>query len=95
MRFFFLDCGADFQRDLRNRRRNQNDDGYLEDPQLVEWVQVHPTGLVKISAEDEKIKFLAAEALHSIGGLLIDKNGKRICKELERRGYVTKLMWKK
>jgi len=59
-----------------------------------EWVQVHPTGLVKISAENEKIKFLAAEALRGVEGLLIDKNGKLFCNKLERRDYITGLMWK-
>ena len=54
----------------------------------LQWVQVHPTGLVKIAAEDEKIKFLAAEALGGVGGLLIDKNGKWFCKGLGKRGYV-------
>ena len=57
-------------------------------------VQVHPTGLVKISAENEKIKFLAAEALRGVEGLLIDKNGERFCNELGRRDYITGLMWK-
>ena len=28
----------------------------------LEWVQVHPTGLVKLDDPDAKIKFLAAEA---------------------------------
>ena len=28
----------------------------------LEWVQVHPTGLVKVGDEDAKVKFLAAEA---------------------------------
>ena len=32
--FFFLGFDADFQRHLRNRQ-NQNDDVYLEDPQLI------------------------------------------------------------
>ena len=29
----------------------------------LEWVQVHPTGLVKPDDPDAKVKFLAAEAL--------------------------------
>ena len=36
----------------------------------LEWVQVHPTGLVKPSDPDAKIKFLAAEALRGVGGLV-------------------------
>lgn len=31
----------------------------------LEWVQVHPTGLVKPDDADAKIKFLAAEAMHT------------------------------
>merc|ERR1719258_907534 len=60
----------------------------------LEWVQVHPTGLVKIDDADAKVKFLAAEALRGVGGVLIDKNGMRFCNELGRRDYVSGMMWK-
>merc|ERR1712176_535365 len=60
----------------------------------LEWVQVHPTGLVKPDDPDAKIKFLAAEALRGVGGLVFDKNGKRFANELGRRDYVTGEMWK-
>jgi len=60
----------------------------------LEWVQVHPTGLVKPDDADAKIKFLAAEALRGVGGLIFDKEGKRIANELGRRDYVTGEMWK-
>merc|ERR1712050_515659 len=60
----------------------------------LEWVQVHPTGLVKPDDPDAKIKFLAAEALRGVGGLILDKNGKRFANELGRRDYVTGEMWK-
>merc|ERR1719401_312970 len=60
----------------------------------LEWVQVHPTGLVKPDDPDAKIKFLAAEALRGVGGLVLDANGKRFCNELGRRDYVTGEMWK-
>jgi len=55
---------------------------------------VHPTGLVKVGDEDAKVKFLAAEALRGVGGVLIDKNGKRFANELGRRDYVSGMMWK-
>merc|ERR1719160_1208628 len=58
------------------------------------WVQVHPTGLVKADDADAKIKFLAAEALRGVGGLVFDANGKRFANELGRRDYVTGEMWK-
>ena len=60
----------------------------------LEWVQVHPTGLVKPDDADAKIKFLAAEALRGEGGILINSDGKRFCNELGRRDYVTGEMWK-
>jgi len=60
----------------------------------LEWVQVHPTGLVKPDDADAKIKFLAAEALRGVGGLVFDKEGKRFANELGRRDYVTGEMWK-
>merc|ERR1719252_498193 len=60
----------------------------------LEWVQVHPTGLVKPDEPDAKIKFLAAEALRGVGGLILDCNGKRFANELGRRDYVTGEMWK-
>merc|ERR1712151_237700 len=58
------------------------------------WVQVHPTGLVKPDDPDAKIKFLAAEALRGVGGLVLDANGKRFANELGRRDYVTGEMGK-
>merc|ERR1719199_1874113 len=60
----------------------------------LEWVQVHPTGLVKPDDPDAKVKFLATEALRGVGGLVLDANGKRFANELGRRDYVTGEMWK-
>eukprot|EP00808_Paulinella_micropora_P017111 g56316.t1 len=52
-------------------------------------VQVHPTGLVHPNFPNDKIKFLAAEALRGEGGLLIDKEGRRFCNNLGTRDYVS------
>ena len=41
-----------------------------------------------------KVKFLAAEALRGVGGVLIDREGKRFANELGRRDNVTGRMWK-
>eukprot|EP00439_Symbiodinium_sp_Y106_P062568 s1276_g9.t1 len=41
----------------------------------LEWVQVHPTGLVKPDDADAKIKFLAAEALRGVGGIILNADG--------------------
>nr|ODN93807.1 fumarate reductase [Cryptococcus depauperatus CBS 7855] len=59
----------------------------------LEKVQVHPTGLVDPKEPDAKVKFLAAEALRGVGGLLIDNEGKRFVDELQHRDYVTGKMW--
>jgi len=60
----------------------------------LEWIQVHPTGLVHPEEPDSKVKFLAAEALRGVGGVLLDMDGRRFCNELGRRDYVTGMMWK-
>jgi flavocytochrome c len=60
----------------------------------MDKVQVHPTGLVDPKEPDAKVKFLAAEALRGVGGLLLDKNGNRFADELGHRDYVTGQMWK-
>lgn len=59
----------------------------------LEKVQVHPTGLVDPSEPNAKVKFLAAEALRGVGGLLLDKNGDRFVDELQHRDYVTGKIW--
>ena len=48
----------------------------------MEKVQVHPTGLVDPNEPEAKVKFLAAEALRGVGGLLLDNEGKRFVDEL-------------
>jgi len=60
----------------------------------LEKVQVHPTGLVDPNEPDAKVKFLAAEALRGVGGLLLTNDGIRFCDELGTRDYVTGEMWK-
>jgi len=40
------------------------------------------------------VKFLAAEALRGVGGVLLDMDGNRFANELGRRDYVTGMMWK-
>lgn len=55
----------------------------------MEQVQIHPTGLVHPDEPDNQTKFLAAEALRGVGGLMFDKNGKRFVNELGRRDFVS------
>ena len=59
----------------------------------LEKVQVHPTGLVDPNEPEAKVKFLAAEALRGVGGLLLDNQGQRFVDELQHRDYVTGKMW--
>eukprot|EP00743_Colponemidia_sp_Colp-15_P005509 GILK01005925.1.p1 GENE.GILK01005925.1~~GILK01005925.1.p1 ORF type:complete len:1245 (-),score=193.11 GILK01005925.1:130-3834(-) len=61
----------------------------------MEYVQVHPTGLVDPREPDAKVKFLAAEALRGVGGLILDVEGNRFCDELGHRDYVTGQMWQR
>ena len=55
----------------------------------MEWIQVHPTGLVNPKDPENKVKWLAAEALRGVGGIILDRHGKRFCDELGRRDYVS------
>ena len=59
----------------------------------LEKVQVHPTGLVDPNEPTAKVKFLAAEALRGVGGLLLDNTGSRFVDELQHRDYVTGKIW--
>ena len=59
----------------------------------LEKVQVHPTGLVDPNDPDAKVKFLAAEALRGVGGLLLDNEGQRFVDKLQHRYFVIGKMW--
>jgi succinate dehydrogenase/fumarate reductase flavoprotein subunit len=61
----------------------------------MDKVQVHPTGLVDPKDPQAKVKFLAAEALRGVGGLLLDSGGDRFIDELEKRDVVSNAMWKR
>lgn len=60
----------------------------------MDQVQVHPTGFIDPANPDAKTKFLAAEALRGVGGLLVDGKGRRFVNEVERRDFVTEKMQK-
>ena len=55
---------------------------------------MHTTGLVKPDDPDAKIKFLAAEALRGVGGLVFDALGNLFACEMSERDHVTGEMWK-
>lgn len=58
----------------------------------MDKVQLHPTGWVDPKDPDDTSKILAAELMRGVGGILINKNGKRFCNELGTRAYVTNKM---
>ena len=59
----------------------------------MEAVQVHPTGMIHPDDPDAKVRFLAAEALRGVGGILLNREGQRFTDELQKRDYVTGRMW--
>ncbi|CCH60880.1 hypothetical protein TBLA_0D03810 [Henningerozyma blattae CBS 6284] len=59
----------------------------------MDQVQVHPTGFIDPNDRQSHWKFLAAEALRGLGGILIAPNtGKRFVNELDTRDNVTAAM---
>ena len=55
----------------------------------LEWVQVHPTGLVNPRDPDANVKFLAAESPRGVGGFLFYKDDNCFANEVGFRDYVT------
>lgn len=54
----------------------------------MDRVQLHPTGFVDPKKPQEHTKTLAAELLRGVGGLLLDRNGRRFTDELGTRQAV-------
>lgn len=61
----------------------------------LQHVQVHPTGLVLPTNPDKKEKWLAAEALRGVGGIMLDPNGDRFVNEMATRDFVSGEMQKR
>ena len=59
----------------------------------MDKVQVHPTGFVDPSNPTSNSKFLCAELLRGLGGILLNSKGERFCNELGTRSYVTDKMF--
>lgn len=61
----------------------------------MEQVQVHPTGFIDPQNRNSTWKFLAAEALRGLGGILVNPStGKRFVDELTTRDAVTEAIQK-
>ena len=58
----------------------------------MDKVQIHPTGFVDPADPHGKSKFLCAELMRGIGGILLNATGQRFCNELGNRAYVTDKM---
>lgn len=56
---------------------------------LMDQVQIHPTGFVDPKEPSNPTKFLAPEALRAVGGILLNKEGRRFVDELSLRNQVT------
>jgi len=54
----------------------------------MDRVQLHPTGFVDMKKPTENTKTLCAELLRGVGGLLLDRNGRRFTNELGTRQAV-------
>ncbi|RIB27076.1 hypothetical protein C2G38_2131191 [Gigaspora rosea] len=70
---------------------------FTENPLLKKYrpdIYNLPTTNSEGDVPDAKIKFLAAEALWGVGGLLLNGEGKRFCDELGHSDYVTSEIWK-
>lgn len=58
----------------------------------MDKVQLHPTGFIDPKDPSAKTKTLAAELLRGVGGVLLNKDGKRFCDELGTRQYIVDRM---
>lgn len=55
-------------------------------------VQVHPTGFIDPRKPDSKTKTLCAELLRGVGGILLNKDGRRFVNELDTRANIVARM---
>ncbi|KAH3676374.1 hypothetical protein WICMUC_002005 [Wickerhamomyces mucosus] len=60
----------------------------------MEQVQIHPTGFIKQDDRENNWKFLAAESLRGVGGILLNSSNERFVNELETRDTVSNAILK-
>jgi flavocytochrome c len=58
----------------------------------MDKIQVHPTGWVDPTDPSNPTKVLAAELMRGVGGIVVNKQGKRFCNELATRAHVSDKM---
>ena len=68
--------------------------GLVPDAAVVDLdkIQLHPTGFVDPADPTRGTKFLAAEVLRGVGGILVNSDGRRFANELDLRSKVTDKM---
>lgn len=59
---------------------------------LMNKVQIHPTGFIDPADPTSPSKFLCAELMRGVGGILLTPEGDRFCNELGTRDYVVDKM---
>jgi len=60
----------------------------------MDFVQVHPTGIIDPKAIHNPSKFLAGEALRGVGGILVNSEGHRFVDEMGLRDHVSAEIFK-
>ena len=79
---------GDFAAELSHERRRQSVEVHTVLRAELRALEVALANGSSVTA-DAKVKFLAAEALRGVGGLLLNADGERFCDELGRRDYVS------
>jgi len=60
----------------------------------MDYIQLHPTGIVDPKDPEKLTKILAPEALRGLGAVLINRKGERFANELGYRDYITEQIFK-
>lgn len=69
---------------------------FIDNVKLIDMdkIQVHPTGFIDPENPNSNTKYLCAEILRGIGGILVNTEGKRFCNELGTREEIFEEMKK-
>lgn len=58
----------------------------------MDKIEIHPTGFIDVHDVNNRQKILAPEMLRGVGGILLNKNGKRFCNELGKNNDIIHMM---